>query len=130
MKKSDLKDIIVNLKLIEKDIKSRSIPYKNGKIEIFFISQLIDTNALAEYVIKPLINHCSDADQSVSPQKAADSIICVTDVKTETDFLKIEETILSGMVVVLFSTDSKYLVLNLRKVESRAIPEQIGRAHV
>ena len=119
----DFENIVTMLKDKEKDYRSRVIPYINGRIEIIYISQLNDKTALAEFVVKPLITHCASSDKPINAQMTSDSIIYTADSKIETDINKIEEFVLSGMAVILFSTDDNYIVLNLKKVEKRAIPE-------
>ncbi|NCA66900.1 MAG: spore germination protein [Clostridia bacterium] len=123
MDNHDFEDIVRLLKAKEHNYNSRSIPYINGRIEIIYINQLIDKTGLAEFVVRPLIEYCSKLDNSINAQTAADGIIYAIECTIETDPSKLDDIILSGMVVVLFSTDSRYLVLNLKMVEKRAIPE-------
>jgi len=73
-------------------------------------------------VVKPLILHCSSAPKSINAQMTVDGIIYADDCRIESDAGKIEEFILSGMVVILFSNDKQYIVVNLKKVEHRSVP--------
>ncbi len=90
-------------------------------VKLFYIIQLTDRAALTESVIKPLMLHCSSDKKSINAQITVDSIIFADDCKLESDISKIEDFILSGMVVILFSTDQEYIVANFRKVEHRSI---------
>lgn len=95
---------------------------RNGRIELFYIAQLTDRASLTENVVKPLILHCSSAPKSINAQMTVDGIIYADDCRIESDAGKIEEFILSGMVVILFSNDKQYIVVNLKKVEHRSVP--------
>jgi spore germination protein KA len=95
---------------------------RGGRIEIFYIAQLTDRSTLSQTVVKPLIRHCSGARGPISAQAAADGIIYADDCRVESDAGKIEEYILTGMVVILFSTDKNYIVVNLKKVAHRQVP--------
>jgi len=60
--------------------------------------------------------------EPINTQITVDNIIYADDCVIESDPNRIEDFILSGMVVILFSTDKKYAVINIKKVEQRAIP--------
>lgn len=105
------------------DITERSIPFKTGTVKLFYIIQLTDRIALSENVLKPLVLHCSSNNNSINAKVTMDSIIFADDCKLESDVNKIEEFILSGMVVILFSTSKEYIVVNLKRVEHRPVPE-------
>jgi spore germination protein KA/spore germination protein len=66
--------------------------------------------------------YCSSPQRPVNARLAADGIIYADNYILESDTSKIEDFVLSGMVVVLFSNDKKYIVINLKKVEQRSIP--------
>jgi len=109
------------------DYSHRTISYNAGalrgeRVEIFYIAQLTDRIALSETVVKPLVRHCSAASNPIGAQAAADGIIYADDCRVESDVDRIEEYILSGLVVVLFSTDKNYIVVNLKKVAHRQVP--------
>lgn len=127
MKRLDFKQTVAYLKTKNLDYTQRSIPYhsgmlRNGRIELFYIAQLTDRASLTENVVKPLILHCSSAPKSINAQMTVDGIIYADDCRIESDAGKIEEFILSGMVVILFSNDKQYIVVNLKKVEHRSVP--------
>jgi len=127
LKRLDFKQTVAYLKTKNLDYTQRSIPYhsgmlRNGRIELFYIAQLTDRASLTENVVKPLILHCSSAPKSINAQMTVDGIIYADDCRIESDAGKIEEFILSGMVVILFSNDKQYIVVNLKKVEHRSVP--------
>lgn len=127
MKRFDFEETVAYLKTKNLDYTQRSIPYhsgmlRNGRIELFYIAQLTDRASLTENVVKPLILHCSSAPKSINAQMTVDGIIYADDCRIESDAGKIEDFILSGMVVILFSNDKQYIVVNLKKVEHRSVP--------
>jgi spore germination protein KA len=127
LKRFDFEETVAYLKTKNLDYTQRSIPYhsgmlRNGRIELFYIAQLTDRASLTENVVKPLILHCSSAPKSINAQMTVDGIIYADDCRIESDAGKIEEFILSGMVVILFSNDKQYIVVSLKKVEHRSVP--------
>lgn len=127
LKRFDFEKTVAYLKTKNLDYTSRSIPFhngmlRNGRIELFYISQLTDRTALTESVVKPLILHCTSTKKPINAQTAMDGIIYADHCWVESDDEKIEEFILSGMVVILFSNDKQYIVINLKKVERRSVP--------
>jgi spore germination protein KA len=127
LEKFDFEKIVAMLKQKSLDYTERAIPFckgthRGGRIELFYIAQLTDRTALSETVVKPLVQYCSDAKKPIGAKTAADSIIYADDCKVESDANKIEEYILMGMVIVLFSTDKHYIVVNLKKVAHRQVP--------
>lgn len=103
------------------DISERSIPFKGGTVKLFYVSQLTDRKSLSEDVVKPLVVYCAYADLRLTARKTIDEVIYTDDCKIETDLNKVLDPILSGMTVMLFSTDDEYVVLNLKQVEKRSI---------
>ncbi len=122
MKKSAFEEIVAMLQSKNLDFKERSIPYPGGMVKIFYISQLTDRALLSDNIVKPLILHCASAKTLVSPQQVIDGVIYADDCSVESDMSRIEEHILGGLVVILFSTDNCYIVANFRKVEHRSVP--------
>lgn len=104
-------------------LNERTIPYNRETLKILFIKQLIDNNALSEQIIKPLMLYCSSNKNSLDAQYTIDSIIYSTDCRLESNDEEIINNILNGMVVILFSNDASYVLVNLKKVEHRSIPE-------
>ncbi|MEL7569161.1 MAG: spore germination protein [Eubacteriaceae bacterium] len=127
MKHSNFEKTVSILQSKNMDLKERSISYHKGMMKIFYIAQLTDRTRLSENVIKPLVLHCSDFKKAIDAQMTIESVIYADDCMIEQDASKIEAHILSGMVVILFSTDDNYIVINLRKVEHRAVtPPQLN----
>ncbi len=122
MERFDFEKIANSLKSKNLDITERSIPYQRGMVKLFYIIQLTDRAALTESIVRPLILRCSSTEKPINAQITIDSIIFADDCRIESDTSRIEEFILSGMVVILFSTDREYIVVNFKKVEHRAVP--------
>lgn len=98
----------------------RTIPFCDGVLKVFCVVQLIDRDLLTESVIKPLVLHCKT--ETINARIASQSVIFADDFKIEKDTAQINNHILNGMVVILFSNDNEYIVLNLKKVQHRGIP--------
>lgn len=125
MKKFNFEKMVDSLRLKNLDIKERSIPFGHEMVKIYYIQQLTDRTMLTESVVKPLIHYCSSNQEQkhLGAQMTMDGIIYVDDCKLESDADKIQEIILSGMVVVVFSHDKEYIVINLKSVAHRSIPQ-------
>lgn len=122
MERFDFGEIVALLKSKNLDFTERTIPFPGGMVKLFYILQLTDRAALTEGVVKPLILHCSSTQKPINAQITIDSIIFADDCKIDTDVIKIEEFILFGSVVILFSTDKEYIVVNYKSVEHRPVP--------
>lgn len=118
----DVEEIATSFKLKNLDFTEKTIPFQHGVVKLFYILQLTDRVTLTESVVKPLVLHCSLNKIPINAQMTMDSIIFVDDCRIESDISRIEEFILSGMLVILFSTGKEYIVANLRKVEHRSVP--------
>jgi len=118
----DIEKTAAALKSNHSDFAERTIPFHNGMIKLLYIKQLTDRNSLSENVIKPLMLHGSLTKKPISAQTAVNEIIYADDCKIESDLGKIEYYILSGMTVILFSTDAEYIVANFKEAEHRAVP--------
>lgn len=99
----------------------REIPFNGGKLTIIYIKQLTDIAMLSENVIRPLINYCARAKE-ISAERAQ-NILYAADCTVSKNQDTIADTILLGRTVILFSTDQRYLVVNLTKVEHRGVNE-------
>jgi len=80
MERFDFEKTVAYLKTKNPDYTERSITFhneilRNGRIELFYISQLTDRAALTESVVKPLVLHCSSARKAINAQIVIDSII-------------------------------------------------------
>jgi len=122
LKNNDFDTIVASLQSNELNFTQRTIPFRFGTIKLFFILQLTDRAWLTENIVKPLVLHCAMVRKPINAQLTVDSIIYADDCVIESDPNKIEDFILSGMVVILFSTDTQYAVINIKKVEQRAVP--------
>lgn len=123
MKKFNFENMSDSLDFKDLDIKERVIPFGHEKIKILYIQQLTDRKMLTHDLVKPLILYCSEKqkEKHISAQLTLDSIIYADDCTIESDPDKIQYHILSGMVVVVFSHDKEYLVINLKSVNHRSI---------
>lgn len=99
----------------------RQITIGTSSVSIFYVKQLTDKAALAEQVIKPLMQH--QEGQGLKAVDVVNSVIIADDCLVDTDENKIEQYILNGMTVILFSGDSAYAVVNLKKVAHRSVTE-------
>ncbi|MFZ5974948.1 MAG: spore germination protein [Bacillota bacterium] len=100
----------------------RTIPFDGGELSILYIKQLTDRAGLADNVVKPLIQHCSIEKKPLKAAEVMDTAVYADDCRLESDEEKIAEFILAGTVVIIFSTDKQYLVINLKQIEHRQIP--------
>jgi len=103
------------------DVSERKLSFKSGTISILFIKQITDRAALSDLVVKPLMQHSTDTQ--IKAADAIDRIVYVDNCMLETDDTKIESCLLDGYTILLFSSDAAYVVLDIKKVEKRAIPE-------
>ena len=99
------------------DIRERHLRFINSTVSIIYIKQLTDRMALAEQVIRPLMQ--CDKTQALTATEVVDSIIFVDDCSVESDDSLIEQYILNGMAVLLLSGDREFVIVNLKKVEKR-----------
>lgn len=121
MKKYDFDDLTASLRSSGLDITEKSIPARGGTIKLFYIAQLTDRASLSENVVKPLILHCSGGKVIPTAQSTVDGIIYADGCEIESDPERVLEYVLAGMVVILFSIDANYIVINLKKVEKRSV---------
>lgn len=111
-------NIISAIRAKNMDIVQRTISLKAESISLFYIKELTDLTAISEYVIKPLAS--SNKETNVKAADAA-NIISASECTLDSDEAKVEQYILNGMTVALFSSDTQYLVIDVKKVEKRAI---------
>lgn len=100
--------------------KFRTISFCDGVLKVFCVLQLTDRDMLTESVIRPLVLHCKE--HTINARIAAQSVLFADDFTIEKDKTMINTHILNGMVVILFSNDNEYIVLNLKKVQQRSVP--------
>ena len=122
MREKEFEKLTQTLRADGRDFVERVIPFKGGTVNVFFISQLTDRDYLAQNVLKPLMLHCSTEHEPISARSTVDRLIYADNLSVETNFDLVEARILSGLTVLLFSTDREYLVVNCKCVEHRAVP--------
>jgi spore germination protein KA/spore germination protein len=122
VREKEFDKLIEALRADGRDFAERIIPYRGGTVNIYFISQLTDRDYLAGNVIKPLMLYCSSAQEPVGARSTADRLIYADNLMIRTDFEQADKHILSGLTVLLFSTDREYLAVNCKAVEHRAVP--------
>lgn len=98
----------------------RTISLKAESISLFYIKELSDLTVISEFVIKPLISQ--NNEMQIGAMQASNNI-SASECTLDCDDQRIEQYILDGMTVVLFSSDSQYLVVNTKKIEKRNVSE-------
>jgi spore germination protein KA len=111
------------LKSSNEDISVKQIPYFGGCIWMLYIRQIIDKTALTEYIIKPIMQCVSSGKKTLKAQQVMDNVIFTDDMKLESDLSKVEQLILEGNCILLFSSDKYYISANIRKVAQRNVTE-------
>ncbi|MEA4969971.1 MAG: spore germination protein [Candidatus Pelethousia sp.] len=104
----------------------RSLDYNGGSIEILYIPQLTDRVSLMDFVIKPLSLYLGQRPNAMCGVKAktiAQNVLYVDDYTLASSGEAAQAFVLDGKVVILLSNDDEYIVVNLKKVEHRSIPE-------
>lgn len=102
------------------NITRRTIPYEGGRLAVLYIKQLTDTKQLSENVIRPLVS--ASPKICLTAELAMNRFLYAADCSIKKNTAKIVDSILSGQTVILFSTDTAYLTVNLQKIERRTIP--------
>ncbi len=126
MRASRIESIMKALEAEGFTLSKRAIPFEGGALHVLYLQHLTDRIALSELVIKPLVLHFTRRTPgllTLNAQEVMDNILYADDCKLESDDLRIRDTILGGMTVILLSWDEEYIVVNLKKVEHRAISE-------
>jgi len=118
-----VEDLVQSLTSKKIDMLARSIPYMGGRAYVCYIGQLVDRQAISDLVIKPLLNHCAESKKAVTAAYAVDNLLYADECILEDDLNKIEYYVLNGQTVILFSTDSQYVIVNRKKVEKRNVTE-------
>lgn len=104
----------------------RSLDYNGDSIEILYIQQLTDRISLMDFVIKPLSLYLGQRSNSIRALQAktiAQNVLYVDDYKLQSNGEEVQDLILDGKVVILLPDNDEYIVINLKKVEHRSIPE-------
>jgi len=101
----------------------RTIPFHRGELKILYIKQLVDTRALYQSIIEPLVDHCAASGRSVKAQQTREQILYAADCFLEDSAAALPGHILNGMVVVVFSNDAQYLIVDIKKVAHRQVDD-------
>jgi spore germination protein KA/spore germination protein len=104
----------------------RSLDYRGGCVEILYIPQLTDRVSLMDFVIKPLSTYLEKEANTLHGMKVetiARNVLHADECMLQTDESQVRSLILDGRTVILFSEDDEYIVVNLKKVEHRAISD-------
>lgn len=88
---------------------------------IIYIKQLVDTAALSQFVLRPLMSYYEGALARPKACRIMQCVIAAADCKTENDASAIEGHVLKGMTVLLFACDDEYIVVNVKQVEHRSV---------
>lgn len=125
-KKTKLENELQKIEEAGFTLSRRSLPYLGGSVEILYIQQLTDRSSLMDFIIKPLSLYIERNQGAISNIKAdviAKNVLYADDVRLLSEENEIQSNILNGMVVILFSGNDEYIVVNLKKVEQRNISE-------
>ncbi len=122
MRRRKFEELVESVRSGGLDVTHRAVPYRDGEAALLYIAQLTDRSALSEDVVRPLVLHCAAGVARLTARRVMDSVLFADSCRIETDSSKVLEYVLSGMVVLLFSTDESYLVINEKKVEKRSVP--------
>ncbi len=124
MRKSAASDLVEQLKSKPIDMTVKEIPLQNGKAYICYIAQLVDRNALSQFVVTPMVEYVQKGG-SMTPAQAAERILYADECKLGSNLNEVEFNILNGQTVILFSSDAQFVVVNCKQVQHRdvAAPE-------
>ena len=125
LKTNGVKHYVDSLMAKNIDLLVKTIVYDDGQTYICYIGQLIDRIALSELVIKPIIGFCAEKKRKLTPE-IADSLLYADQSYISDTLSEIEFHILSGMAVMLFTGDTRFVVVDCKKVEHRPVsPPQL-----
>ena len=101
----------------------RTMVCAGSTLHLLYIKQLVDTEMISLSVLRPLLQHCEKKLLCPKAKKVAETVIHAADCRLETKIGDIEKYILDGMCVLLLSHDKAYVVINVKQVQHRAVPE-------
>lgn len=101
------------------NVNVRCLNLKRGKVAIIYIRELTNKSALSEQVIKPIINH---DDVDIKPCNIADFVYSEQVIVSSDDSL-IQQEVLQGLCVLVFSFDRDHVIIDVKHVEKRSVPE-------
>lgn len=123
MKTSEFDKISEALRNSNRDYAEKTIPFHNGLVRLFYIPELTDRAELSKSVVRPLVQYCASGRKNLNAQTTVDGIIYADRCSIYSDFENVESFILSGMTVILLSTDNRYIIVDLKMVAKRTVPE-------
>lgn len=113
--------LIDSLKGENKTFTARKISVGASELWLLYVRQLVDVNALSQFVLKPIMEHYESALVRPRANKVAESVISAVDCWVESNLNEVENIVLKGMAVLLFDHDERYVVVNLKDVPHRGI---------
>ena len=120
-KKDGRQDIIETIMSNNNDISRRVIKGFGGSVTILFIKQLSDREMLSNYIIKPIVEHITENKMKLDAFICVNQTIFCDDCRIEVQEKEIVESILNGFTVILFDDKREFLIVNIKKVEKKAI---------
>lgn len=123
MESKGMDEILAYIRSLNIACTERTVPYRRGEMKALYIKQIVDLTALSDQIIRPIVQYASSSGKPLSAESAVEDIIYAVDCRLETDTSRVHSHILAGMVVLLFSNDSQYVVINIKKVAHRSISE-------
>jgi spore germination protein KA/spore germination protein len=125
-KKPEVETILETIEAEGFMLSRRSLPCKEGSIEILYIPQLTDRVSLMDFVIRPLslyLEHGSNTAQELKAETIAGSVLYADDFEIQTAEDEVASLILDGKTILLLPDGDEYIVINLNKVEHRSISD-------
>lgn len=114
-------DLLKKIENPRLQIKSRVLKNGSSKVIFLYVDQLTDKLSLSNDVIKPISTFISENGRRATAEHVYCSVIyngdCIFDDKKD----KIMDYVLSGMTAVLFTDDTHYIAVNVKKVSQRSI---------
>ena len=120
MSNQNYNDVLEQFKQNKDNFSIRTINFLSNAINIIYIKEITDRDSLSKFIIKPIID--ADYNRKLNAQTVLNNIVYLDDCKIENDKNQIENFVLTGFSVILFSDSTDYLVANVKKVEHRSIP--------
>lgn len=122
MSKSSINHIDIDkIKARISGLSARVVPCTRGDaITVLFIRQLTDRALLSECILKPLIAR-ADVGKTPPAEELRDRVLCVDNCALDDNPGEIDAYLLNGYTVLLGPWGERYLVSNIKKVESKSI---------
>lgn len=121
MTESRIDQIMERVKSKNISFEERAIPFHRGELKLLYIKELVDTKALSEQIIRPLVEYGAAVRHPIHAKQARENIIYAANCRIQDSISTIPAHILNGMVVILFSNDSRYLVADVKQIVHRRI---------